>query len=451
MNVAIAGYGAEGKSNFTYFTAAGHSVTIADERTEISDLPAGVPTILGEGAFGRLQGFDMVVRTAGLDPKKIATDGKIWSATNEFFARCPAPIIGVTGSKGKGTICSLITEILRAEGRTVHLVGNIGIPALDELPNVRQDDTVVYELSSFQLWDAERSPQVAVIGHMEPDHLEVHVDMNDYIRAKANIRIHQTKDDVCFYAPDNEYVQQIVDMAAAFEQDSYQLRDWRWRAFQYGVRNDRDVSVPGAYIERDIFCIQHPGQESISTVHTRVLQLPGKHNQLNACAAICAVLEFGVSDEAIEKGLSMFSGLPHRLKLVREVNGISYYDDSIATTPGSSIAAMRAFAQPKIMILGGSTKGADFAGLAVAARESNVRCAILIGDEAMRIEQELSSQNILTFNMGSEIDMAGVVALATQRAQQGDVIILSPACASFGMFKNYSDRGDQFIAAVNNL
>lgn len=451
MNIAIAGYGAEGRSNLQYFAAAGHAVTIADERTDIPDLPAGVPTILGEGAFGKLQGFDMVIRTAGLDPKKIVTTGKVWSATNEFFEKCPAPIIGVTGSKGKGTTCSLIAEILRAEGRTVHLVGNIGVPALDELANVQPDDIVVYELSSFQLWDAERSPHVAVITHMEPDHLEVHADMNEYIRAKANIRLHQTKDDLCFYAPDNAYVQQIVDMPAAYEQDSFQLRDWRWRAFQYGARNDRDASVPGAYIERDIFCIQRPGQEAISTVHTNILKIPGKHNQLNACAAICAALVFGASDAAIEKGLSSFAGLPHRLKFVREVSGANYYDDSIATTPGSSIAAMKAFAQPKIMILGGSAKGADFAGLAGAARDNNVKCAILIGDEASRIEEELARQNVLAFNMGSNVSMVEVVALASSRAEQGDVVILSPACASFGMFKNYADRGDQFITAVNNL
>lgn len=452
MKIAIAGYGAEGRSNFTYFSQlGGHSLTIADERPDIPDLPAGIPTILGEGAFSKLQDFDVVIRTAGLNPRKIVTKGRIWSATNEFFAKCPAPIIGVTGSKGKGTTCSLITEILRAQGKTVHLLGNIGVPALDELSNVRADHIVVYELSSFQLWDLERSPHVAVIIHMEPDHLEVHADMDEYVRAKANIRVHQSMDDLCFYQPDNQYVQQIIDMPASYSQDAYQLRDWKWRAFQYGVRNDRDPSVGVAYVERDIFCIQRPGQDQISTIHTNVMKLAGKHNQMNACAAISAALVFGVSDAAIQQGLSSFAGLPHRLKLVREVNGIAYYDDSYATTPGSAIAAMRAFAQPKVMIMGGSSKGADFAELARVARDNNVRCAILIGDEAAKIEQELRKQNVIAFNIGSQVTMADIVAVATQRAQPGEIVILSPACASFGMFKNYADRGDQFIAAVSGL
>jgi UDP-N-acetylmuramoylalanine--D-glutamate ligase len=451
MNIAIAGYGAEGKSNLAYFAGQGHAITVVDERPELDDLPEGTPTILGEGAFGKLQDFDMVVRTAGLNPSKIVTNGKIWSATNEFFEKCPAPIIGVTGSKGKGTTCSLITSILRAEGRTVHLVGNIGVPSLDELANIQSDDIVVYELSSFQLWDAERSPYVAVITHIEPDHLEVHKDMNEYLHAKANIRTHQTIDDICFYQPDNSFVQQIIDMPASYEQDSFKQRDWRWRAFQYGVRNTRDDSIGMTYVEKEIFCIQRPGQEILSTVHTNVLKLPGKHNQMNACAAISAALVFGVSDEAIQQGLSSFEGLPHRLKLVRKFNDISYYDDSIATTPGSSIAAMRAFVQPKIMILGGSAKGAEFNELAAVAQDNNVKCAIVIGDEAERIEQELQRYNVLSFNMGTQATMAEIIAVASGRAEPGDIVILSPACASFGMFRNYADRGDQFITAVNQL
>lgn len=451
MNIAIAGYGAEGKSNFAYFAAQGHTLTIADEGAKPEGLPAGVPAILGEGAFAKLQDFDIVVRTAGLNPNKIVTNGKIWSATNEFFEKCPAPIVGVTGSKGKGTTSSLITAILRAEGRTVHLVGNIGIPALDELAKIQPDDIVVYELSSFQLWDAEHSPHVAVLLYMEPEHLDVHRDMDEYIAAKANIRLHQTMNDICFYQPDNEFVRKIIDMPAAYEQDSYQSRDWHWRAFQFGVENTRDENVGVAYVDRDIICIQRPGQEGISTVHTNVMKIKGRHNHMNACAAISAALVFGASDHAIEQGLSSFTGLPHRLQFVREVNGVSYYDDSYGTTPGSSVAAMRAFEQPKIMILGGSSKGVDFAELGIGARENNIKCAILIGDEAARIEKELQAQNVLSFNLGSQVTMPEIIAIASQRADPGDVVVMSPACASFGMFKNYSDRGEQFTAAVNAL
>lgn len=451
MNIAIAGFGSEGQASYRYFSPMGHAMTIVDERTEVPNLPAGVPTLLGEGVFGRLQDFDVVIRTAGLDPSKIVTNGTIWSATNEFFAKCPAPIIGVTGSKGKGTTCSMIAAMLRAQGRTVHLVGNIGVPALDELASVNANDIVVYELSSFQLWDSVRSPQVAVITHMEPDHLDVHHSVDDYLQAKARIHGFQTTQDICFYPANDEMAQQIIDLPANYEQTTAQARDWRFRAYRYGVPNTRDETVPAAYIDKGIIHIHRPGQEKLSTLQAGAVQLPGQHNLMNACGAICAAIMFGASDEAIRTGLQSFTGLPHRLKHVRDIADVAYYDDSIATTPGSAIAAIQAFEGSKILLLGGSGKGADYVDLAATAAGGNVRCAIVMGDEAPKIEEALRAHNVVTFNVGSSLTMAAMVELARSQAKPGDTVILSPACASFGMFKNYSDRGDQFIAAVEGM
>lgn len=429
MKIAIAGYGLEGRSNYNYFLDKGE-LTIVDERENLDGLPENAKTILGKGAFEKLQEFDLVVRTASLDPKKIKTNGKIWSATNEFFAKCPGTIIGVTGSKGKGTTCSLITSILREAGQTVHLVGNIGVPSLDVLSDIKAEDIIVYELSSFQLWDLEKSPAVAVVLMIEPDHLDIHASFEEYIAAKANIRKHQGPEDICFYHPTNEFSRQIA------------LSSEHSNAYRYNDPKDKAV-----YVEDGDFV-----EDSCVICSTDALQLSGAHNLDNACAAISAATAgFGAYQDAVERGLKAFTGLDHRLKFIREVDDRRYYDDSIATTPGSSVAAMNAFTQPKVVILGGSSKGAEFSDVANAAASTDVRYAVLIGAEADKIEQELSKVNVPAVNLGSDVRMDEIVKVARDYSAPGDVIILSPACASFGMFKSYSDRGDQFVAAVEAL
>ena len=431
MKIAIAGYGAEGESNYHYWNAQGHDITIVDERLKPTrELPGDTDTILGPGAFQKLDGFDMVIRTAGLAPDKIKTNGKIWSSTNEFLVQCPAPIIGVTGTKGKGTTSSLIASIYRAAGRTVWLVGNIGIPPLDVLEQIGSTDIVVIELSSFQLWDLENSPHVAVVLLIEPDHQDVHADMDEYVNAKSNIRVHQTDGDLCVYNPANTFARSIA------------MSTGKGRTVRYGVPDDMGVYArDGYFLENEqIIC------------STGALQIIGGHNLDNACAALTVVRADGVGIDAIEAGLRSFEGLPHRLKFVREHSGVRYYDDSIATTPGSAIAAVAAFDNPKILILGGSSKGVDFSDLAIKINKADVRAVILIGDEADNIENTLlSSGYSSTYNLGSDVKMMQIVQKAQSLSQPGDIVILSPSCASFGMFKNYSDRGDQFIDAVGNL
>lgn len=429
MKIAIAGYGLEGKSNYEYFARGDNQVVIVDER-EVTDAPVDASVITGEGAFEKLDGFDMVVRTAGLAPRKITTDGKIWSATNEFFAKCTTPIIGVTGTKGKGTTSSLIDSILRAAGKKTVLVGNIGRPALDALDEANAADVVVYELSSFQLWDLEKSPQVAVVLMIEPDHLDVHMNFDEYVAAKANIRKFQTEADLCFYHPTNQFSRRIAEVNELAN------------AYPYN-----DPAEPRAVYALD-GKFWADGQ---AICDVEALQLPGAHNVENACAAISAALAMTDDFAAVERGLRDFHGLDHRLKFVREVGGVKFYDDSIATTPGSAIAAMKAFDQPKTLILGGSSKGADFAEVAKIAAAEDVRHVVAIGAEAEKIQQAFADTGIKITNLGENTTMPEIVATAQNNTDAGDVVILSPACASFGMFKNYKDRGDQFIAAVNAL
>lgn len=426
MKIAIAGYGIEGKSNYTYWNKPENELTIVDEREIIEDLPENTETILGENAFSKLQDFDLVVRSAGVAPYKIKTNGKIWSSTNEFFKQCPAPIIGVTGTKGKGTVSSLIAEMLRASGRKVHLVGNIGVPALAELPKISGGDVVVYELSSFQLWDLEKSPETAVVLMIEPDHLNVHENLKDYLAAKANITRYQKNTDTVIYNPENKYSVEIANISAG-------------NKLPYNTKQ-------AAYIEDDSIFI-----DGVRVCDTAEVRIPGRHNLENICAAISAVWLYSEDVEPINMAIKNFTGLDHRLKFVSQKNGVSYYDDSISTTIGSAIAALHSFESPKIILLGGSKKGADFAELAQEIIRNNIKKVVVYGEEAPHIIQALKLENFTNFTHMENATMKDIVDYSSSIADAGDTVILSPACASFDMFRDYQDRGDQFVSAVQEL
>ncbi len=429
MRIAVAGFGIEGKSSYRYFSSKipEAEIVIMDQRENLDDLPSGVRAILGSEAFSDFSDFDMVIRSAGVSPRSLKQSQLIWSNTNEFFAECPAPIIGVTGTKGKGTTSSLIASILRKAGKTVHLVGNIGVPPLDILPEIKPSDVVVFELSSFQLWDLQRSPHIAVVLMIEPDHLDVHSDFNEYIEAKSQIVAHQNADDTVIYNYNNIFSSKIAAKSNG-------------RKVSYGSEGGA-----GVFVKENTFFIQNNPICSVSN-----MRIPGTHNLDNASAAITAVISLmpDISHEAIAEGLELFHGLPHRLKFVRTVNNISYFDDSIATTPGSAIAALRAFSEPKVIILGGSDKGASYDDVIKVVKDTNSK-AVAIGQTG-EIIYSLCRENDIDSIRVSGL-MPNVVAAATDLANEGGVVILSPASASFDQYKNYADRGDQFIDAVNNL
>jgi len=435
MNIAIAGFGVEGQSSYKYWQCVPDSnITIVNE-TDIpaAVLPEGVATITGEGAFGRLNGFDLVIRSAGVAPHKIVTDGKVWSGTNEFFYQCSdqstttpnVDTIGVTGSKGKGTTSSLIASILEAAGRKVWLVGNIGVAALDVINQIQPGDVVVYELSSFQLWDIERSPQTSVVLFIEQEHLDVHKDMAEYVAAKGNIARFQTPEDILIYNAKNEYSRSIAEASAA-QKVGY-------------------PSTATTHVREGFF---YNGEQKLCSVDA--LQLPGEHNISNAIAAIDAVWKYTQDASVIYAGLSTFKGLPHRLSFVETVKGVDYYDDSIATTPASAIAALRAFDKPKVIILGGSSKGSDFSELAHELTLHDAQ-AVLIGDEAVTIAKALDAVGFTKYVVIEDATATSFTETAAALAAPGSVVLLSPAAASFGLFKNYVDRGEQYIAAVHEL
>ena len=426
MKIAIAGYGIEGESNYRYYAKdSTNEIVIVDQRQPENEIPHGVKSIIAEDSLDNLDGFDLVVRSAGISPHKIKTDGKVWSATNEFFSKCPAPIIGVTGSKGKGTVASLTTSILRAAGKKVWLVGNIGLPSLDVLSDITSDEVVVYELSSFQLWAIEYSPQTAVVLFIEREHLDVHIDMDDYLNAKDRITHYQTAEELLIYNHTNPFTRKIAAQS---------------KAQKIGYPDSQS-----AHVKNGSFFY---GEQYICSVDA--LQLLGVHNQDNACAAIDAAWSFTNDTAAVEQGLKDFKGLSHRLKFVREVDGVMYFDDSIATTPSSAIAALRSFKQPKVIILGGSSKGSDFVELGQELAKQDVH-AVLIGSEAESIAHACQAAGFSAYEILEKATATKFVERARSLAAPGSVVLLSPACASFGMFKNYSDRGDQYIAAVEAL
>jgi len=432
MKIAIAGYGVEGEANYHYWAKdPSNIITIVDEADAPKyQVPEGVSTLLGAGAFERLDGFDIVVRTAGLAPRKIKTDGKIWSATNEFFDKCPAHIIGVTGTKGKGTTSSMIASILEATGKKTWLVGNIGTAALELLDQMTADDYVVFEMSSFQLWDIEYSPHVAVVLPIEPDHLNVHSNMEDYVRAKAGIRRYQKADDVCIYHASNEYARLI----AFTNPDARMLR--------YGIATDG-----GAYVQDGQF---YESEHIICS--TDVMQVPGQHNIENACAAISATRQLGVDYEAIATGLRNFKGLPHRIEFVREFDGVEYYNDSFSSAPSATVAALNSFTQPEIVILGGVDKGADFTELTDTLKHPHVKEIIIIGEIRQKLSELIKTAGVTaSVTVSDARTMSEVVAEAKNKSVAGDVVLLSPGCASFDMFRDFYDRGDQFRTIVNAL
>lgn len=424
MKVAIAGYGLEGRAAAGYYRKLGNDVTILDAQEDIL-LPPGVEGRLGAKYLDHLDDFDLIVRTAGLKPKLLKTSKPISSSTREFFARCPAPIIGITGTKGKGTTSTLIARMLEAAGKKVFLGGNIGVPALSFLSEITAGDIVVLELSSFQLMDIEQSPATAVVLMISPDHQDWHDDMAEYVAAKARLVRYQQPGDRCIFNARNALSSKIAQTSPG-------------QRVPYMDPAGCDVTDGQITMAGIVVC-------SVAEVG-----LIGPHNLENICAAVAAIWPLIDDKKVISKVIKSFKGLPHRLELVGEAEGVRYFDDSFSTNPETTMAAIQSFADPKVLILGGSDKGADFSQLAEAVKSGNVRQVIAIGATAPAIA---SSLRLSGFNAITEgpADMPAILKAAQNAALPGDIVLLSPGCASFGLFQDYKDRGNQFKAAVSAL
>ncbi|MDQ5913876.1 MAG: UDP-N-acetylmuramoylalanine--D-glutamate ligase [Patescibacteria group bacterium] len=429
MNVAILGFGKEGKASYNYWLKQGSSITIFDQnKIPASKLPKGCSAINVKDSFNNIKGFDLVIRTASLNPNKISTEDKIWSATNEFFSKCPAPVIGVTGTKGKGTTSSLIAHILKTAGKRVHLVGNIGVPALTVLPKISKNDIVVFELSSFQLWDLEFSPNVAVILMIEPDHLDIHGSMQNYIQAKSNITTHQTAQDLLIHHPTNK----SSILASSFT-----------KATKVAY-----LTKQGAYVKDDFILIDNKKVFSVSYI-----QLIGSHNLENVTAAITAAWQYTKDVESIQKALQTFKGLPYRLELIHKYNNVSIYNDSFASNPSSTTVAIKSFPNNKIILIcGGFDRGISHKKLTkIISEQKNIKSILLIGQVKDSLRKDLLIHGVEINQVMIFSNLEECLKRALSLAEDNDVILFSPGFPSFDMFKDFTDRGQTFTKLVKQF
>lgn len=431
MKIAILGMGGQGQAAYEYWSSGGNELTVCDADLGVR-IPEGAESRLGPDYLNNLNKFDLLIRTPALHPSDIVKANsdqpnilsKVTTVTNEFFRVCPSKnIIGVTGTKGKGTTSTLISKILKEAGFRVHLGGNIGIPPLEMLKDdIQPEDWVILELANYQLIDIEYSPPIAVCLMVEPEHLDWHENVDEYIKAKQQLFIHQAKQDIAIYYSKSENSIKVAGATAG------QLIPY--------------MEQPGATVEGDTITID--GQEICKTSQLKLL---GKHNWQNVCAAVTAAWQITQDIAAIRRAVTYFSGLEHRLEFVREVDGIKYYDDSFGTTPETAMVAVEAFAQPKVAILGGSDKGSKYDNLAATIDSNNVRSVVVIGQMGAKIADALRSKGFKDIVQGGNT-MEQIVQTAREQAKPGDVILLSTACASFDLFNDYKDRGEQFKNTV---
>ena len=353
-----------------------------------------------------------------------------------FLALCPCPVYGITGSDGKTTSTTLIAELLRRSGRTVHLGGNIGAPLLPVIDQVKPEDAAVVELSSFQLISMRRSPDTALITNVAPNHLDMHKDMQEYVDAKKNLYRHQDAFSRTVLNWDNDITR---SMAEEVRGDLY----WFSR---------RETVSRGTYLDTDGVLHHIDETGDVALFPMQEIRIPGMHNVENFLGVIAA-LWGEVSPELFCTVAREFAGVEHRIEFVRELDGVKWYNDSIASSPTRTIAGLHSFHQNVILIAGGYDKKIPFEVLGKEVQD-HVKTLVLTGHTAEKIQKAVVESEGYQAGHPSilmEPDFKQAVLKASQAAEEGDVVILSPACASFDHFKNFAQRGQTFKAIVNEL
>lgn len=445
--IAMLGIGVSNTAIAKIFASKGARVVAHDKRSreelgKIADEleSAGIILRLGEDYLKNLDA-DIIFRTPGMRyylPELCDARERGAAVTSEmemFFDLCPCRIIAVTGSDGKTTTTTIISEMLKKQGYKVHLGGNIGRALLPEIETIGEDDFAVVELSSFQLISMRRSPDIAVITNVSPNHLDIHKDMDEYINAKKNIILHQ-----------NAFGRAVLNLDNVIT--SSMKAETRGMCLMFSRRKKVDF---GSFLDGDkLYFKDKSGVHEI--MQTGDIFIDGMHNVENYLAAIAAVYGF-VDVETMREVARTFKGVEHRREFVRELDGVKYYNDSIATTPTRTAAGLEAYSQKVILIAGGYDKHIPFDTLGPVVVKK-VKVLILIGVTADKIEESVKKSPEYEEGTPKIIrakTLKEAVDVARKEAERGDIITLSPACASFDMFKNFETRGEVFKNIVNEM
>lgn len=447
--IAIIGIGVSNIPLLDYFHQNNAKVTIFDRKTldkldnkvveKISNY--NIDYSLGENYLSKLSGFDIIFRSPSCRPdtKELLEETKhgaiITSEIEMLIKLCPGTVIGITGSDGKTTTTSLTYAILKEKGYDCYLGGNIGIPLFTKLNEMTPESIVVLELSSFQLMNMEISPNISVITNISPNHLDIHKSYEEYIDCKKNIFTHQSSDGIVVLNADNEITNKMKSEANG-------------KVIMFSSKQRLDNGV--IYDNKTIKSCEDGLRRHV--IDVKNVKLRGIHNYENICAAIAATSSLVDIDTQI-KAITKFAGVEHRLEFIREINGVKWYNDSIGTSPSRTIAGLNSFDEKIVLIAGGYDKHLDYTPIAKPIVE-NVSALILVGATTEKIYEsvtkELKAQN-KDMPIVKCTTLEETISIANKIAKPGEVVLFSPASASFDMFKNFAERGDLFKKLVNNI
>ena len=439
-NIAILGLGVSNVPLLDYLHDMGCNVTVFNEKELDSNLIEKLDNYnckyyIGDDALDNLNDFDIIFRSPSVLPTRkelvnASNNGSIiTSEVREVLNLCPCKVIGVTGSDGKTTTTTLINEILKANGYTTHLGGNIGTPLFTKINEMIEEDVVVLELSSFQLMDFDISPDISIITNISENHLDIHKDYEEYIDSKKNIFKHQDNNGILVTNLDNEITNKFTGNGET-------------RYFSRSKELDKGFYTDGKYIYYNGNVI----------IDTKDIKLRGVHNYENICTALTATIDLIDLDKSIE-AIKKFNGVEHRLELVREINGVKWYNDSVSSSPTRTIAGLYSYEEDIVLIAGGYDKNLDYTPIAKPILDKVTKLILMgatkekIYEAVIKLNKEIN-KNIEIYKCNS---LQEVVDTALEVSNSNEIVLFSPASASFDMFKNFADRGEQFKELVSNI